>query len=465
MTDSTKENVPAKAPKEKKRTEVDQNKGTLSIPRPVKPSAPPRIPPARFYGKFTDLMNQVADLLSGHLKYPPFPQRFMVYKPGFGGDLILEVGDKQIVTIVDKAYVVKCIVKYTREHMLCEDAFTWTHRQCGECFDFWASATHEHKEEIPAFRWKDEPGLTFHRLPWDKPQAPYDTTLDRAPLFKELMSRISNSKPLMQFIGSLFDYTSARQQYVYLFGDGDDGKGSLISLLKNVFARSFANERPPGKNDKFWTGGLLGKRVIAFEDCDDPGFVTKGLFKALTGGDSERVETKNEGSGFTAKFNLKFIFTSNEELEITNKKADIRRLIYCPIDPRDDIKHPRRISYQEDLFNEGEAFLEACIGMYQEIPYGHDIPVKSIADDPQLDKIVSSSNERFELFFVENLHLFPGKKIRAIDLYKVAFPYFGKNADVKKFKSYLKKTYGVKESRSNQGIVLHDLQLRSVVRV
>lgn len=456
MTDSTKENVPAKAPKEKKRTEVDQNKGTLSIPRPVKPSAPPRIPPARFYGKFTDLMNQVADLLSGHLKYPPFPQRFMVYKPGFGGDLILEVGDKQIVTIVDKAYVVKCIVKYTREHMLCEDAFTWTHRQCGECFDFWASATHEHKEEIPAFRWKDEPGLTFHRLPWDKPKAPYDLSLDRAPLFQEMMNRISNRNALMAWIGSLFDSTSASQQYIWMVGKGGDGKGSLISFLQHVFAEVFAKERPPKDENRFWTKGILKKRVVAFEDCNDRKFITSGLFKALTGGESERVEDKGAGSGYTANFMAKYIFTSNEDPEIKDTEADLRRLIFCPIEPRPTKK--RNAKYKKQLVEEGEAFLEVCVGLYSAIPEGEDIP---IIEDEALALVIDDSEEEFEAIFTANFHHYPGKTLSPTVFRNICKSlFFNSDNQLKGFKDYIARKYGIKKKYKDRGYLYMNIQVK-----
>ena len=155
--------------------------------------------------------------------------------------------------------------------------------------------------------------------------------------------------------------TSYMQQYVWLHGKGNEGKGSLNRFLQRVFGPAYCSKQPNESGDKFWTHELLGKRLVVFPDCNDQKFVTSGLFKSMTGGDPVAVEAKGEMS-YTTRLNAKYLVLSNEKPQISSEKADKRRIIYCEIAPREDLID---LNFEARLWDEGGAFLGKCWSLYQ----------------------------------------------------------------------------------------------------
>jgi phage/plasmid-associated DNA primase len=147
-----------------------------------------------------------------------------------------------------------------------------------------------------------------------------------------------------------------------MYGQGKDGKGTLNRFLARVFGGAFCAKTPPAKGDKFWTFGLIGKRLVSFADCDDTKFVASGLFKSLTGGDPMPVEAKKQ-MAFTYMPVAKYLFFSNRKPEISSERSDQRRIIYCEFKPADVVDEA---GFQERLWEEGGAFLTNCIVKYAE---------------------------------------------------------------------------------------------------
>ena len=191
--------------------------------------------------------------------------------------------------------------------------------------------------------------LCFHRVPFH-----LDLT-SSTPLFDEMMSRTSNSMALRCFIGSLLCPTSDRSQYLWLYGSGGNGKGCLLRLLRKIFNGALGSEHEPSKGDRFWTSGLLDKRLVVFPECDDATFPASGLFKTLTGGDPVRIEKKNQAV-FTADLDCKFMFLSNERPVLNDSAADRRRAIFC------EIGSPKTMvgNFEKMLWLEAPAIIGKC---------------------------------------------------------------------------------------------------------
>jgi len=232
-------------------------------------------------------------------------------------------------------------------------------------------------DEPVSFAFKSDNKLTYHRIDFDLPDANFNTP----PLFEEILSRCSNKFALCMFIGSLFDPLADKQQYLWIHGEGRNGKGSLAALLQKVLGPAYHSETVSKNSldpNQFWTSSFLNKRLVLFSECEAPDFPTKGIFKSLTGGDSIRMEVKRKDA-FTKKLDCKFIFTSNEELSISGSKADIRRAIYCKLDHLTGAE--RGQDYITELLAEAPAILRECIDLYYEKSGpGQSIPVEEDAE-------------------------------------------------------------------------------------
>ena len=198
--------------------------------------------------------------------------------------------------------------------------------------------------------------LCFHRVPFL-----LDDTMD-TPLFDEMMNRTKNNLALRLFIGSLFVPGSDKSQYVWLYGAGKNGKGSLTRLLERCLGRCYATESIPDKRNRFWTHGLVEKRLVVFSEgeSNDAGFPSSGFFKSLTGGDSVRIEEKG-GSVYTAPLDCKFIFLNNNLPILENSMADTRRAIFCEMGPIKDTEMP---DYEKRLWNEAPGIIGKCFLEY-----------------------------------------------------------------------------------------------------
>lgn len=321
---------------------------------------------------------------------PEFPKKYYTHEISPGIRLYLRETDQaDEVEYVHELTLVNEILTWIRDTRLYD--FTFDTKKATEAARVWR-ATSKPVSKILNVCWQYDKGLTFRRLPWIP-------SYDPAPVFNEMFSRISNGRALKAFIGSLLCEKADMQQYVWLYGQGQNGKGSLSRFLYRILGNSYSSQMPPANHDRFWTYGILGKRLIVFPDCNNQSFVTSGLFKSLTGGDPVRVEQKNQPAA-TAVMNAKYLFLSNERPALSSEKADQRRIIYCEMQPVIGDPDP---SYDAKLWAEGPTFLRQCIDIYNHDCEHHGpIPVKN---EEALHDWVSTVEEEFETVFERNFGL------------------------------------------------------------
>lgn len=214
------------------------------------------------------------------------------------------------------------------------------------------------KEEVKVFCFKSDPCYAFSRCGFD-----ILDTWQESPTFDQLMANFSNSKGVMAFIGSIFFEQSYNQQYVWIHGEGGNGKGAFIRAIQNVFGAAFySSTYVPTKDDKHWTHELIGKRLVVFPDCNDVTFVTSGLFKSLTGSDVIRVEQKFKDA-YNVNINAKFMFHSNKLPKISSSESDKRRLILS--ESKNDKAFVPDRNFEEQLKKETPNFISNCIFLYK----------------------------------------------------------------------------------------------------
>jgi hypothetical protein len=227
-----------------------------------------------------------------------------------------------------------------------------------EAFTYWKAMTTP-IEEPAIIRMYDDPGLCFNRVP-------FKTYPGQTPLFEEFLSRASNSASIEAFIGSIFVPKSDNHQYLWLYGDGLNGKSALIRFLCEVLGSAAICTEPPASNksnpDRFWNfQTLLGRRLVIFPDCNDAKFPSTQKFKMISGGDKVTMEPKREFA-FSAKINCKFMFASNEEPEIGSSMADRRRIIYSKLEVIPNAMPDPQ--YQQKLWMEAPCIIHRCIEKY-----------------------------------------------------------------------------------------------------
>jgi hypothetical protein len=219
------------------------------------------------------------------------------------------------------------------------------------------SAMH-YKDHIKTIASKSDECVAFHRLNFD----PVEIDLP-CPQWDLLLNNFTNANAMKMFIGSLFVEDSDRSQYLWIYGKGGNGKSTIAKVLSKALGDFVRFDQPPGKtDDKYWSYGLLGKRLVVLDDCNNYGFVKTSLFKQATGSSKIRVERKF-GDSNDADLTCKFLFTSNEKPNISNDAADQRRIIFSSAKNQESFNYDK--DFTKHLQAELDNFLSNCILAYQ----------------------------------------------------------------------------------------------------
>jgi len=311
------------------------------------------------------------------------------------------MGDKVVQYVQDGA-VIADVLRYCHVQLARRKAYTaFDFNMARSAAQFWQAYTPPIPEPKLVLE-KSEEGFCFRRLPFDIEPGP-------TPLFDEFISRCSNADALKMFIGSLFYENADRQAYLWIYGQGMNGKGALLRLLRRIFGPAYVSLETPGRDDKFWNMQLLGKRVAAFPDCGDPAFPASQKFKMLTGGDAVPIEPKGQ-QAFTADINCKFIFASNDLPHISGQKSDRRRVIFCEVS---EFEGDVDFDYDDKLWAEARHILFACKWLYSDrlmTTNGQIVPKMD-----QIDLVTSCNDEEFEVIFAEHF-VKDNRKLQASDM-------------------------------------------------
>jgi hypothetical protein len=386
------------------------------------------------------------------IAYPPFKDAFLVMCDGEGNRKFLQEFEDGVVRVVTPQFVRSRVARYIYDCLpgkfLTRDQVWLTTKDIDEVVEKWASIVDSLQALPVAFRQKSEPGLTFSRLPFDF-AAPLE--LDACPVSKALLERLGgdNSDALAAWIGSLFDASSDCQQYVWIYGEGGNGKSTLGWLIEKIFGSAYISTYAPSKKDNFWEKSLLGKRIVVFPDCNDYWFVTSGRFKSLTGGDQVKIEGKGKDA-YSARLDAKCLFFSNAAPSIKGTAADMRRAIFCRAKPLEE--KDRIINFRELLWAEAPVFFGACIGYYQK-NCSNNCPIETAKD--QVSDLIADNEEWMESLFHTYFTTSPGSKVAGTILKRIYFDERLNNHQICEFKEWMKRNCGVSIKRELEGTQKH----------
>jgi hypothetical protein len=183
------------------------------------------------------------------------------------------------------------------------------------------------KEPLP-FTFDDDDRLTFKQLSFSPIEGPY-------PNWEQFLIRLKSSRCVfMAFVWSIFEERNKSRQYLYLHGDGEDGKSTVIRVIADVFgsAKSSINGNHLSRGDKFLSSQYYGKRVLVYPDCKNSKFGMSEFVRNVTSGDEVPIEFKGK-TPFSSSLYLKLLVGSNLRPEISGQNADVARLIYIEVEP------------------------------------------------------------------------------------------------------------------------------------
>lgn len=382
---------------------------------------------------------------------PPFPHRWYLIQHNDGVKACYEKREKGLHSVTEK-YCRQELIQYVHRYLGNPryHKYHLTMRQATEVIEHWISVTPAATPKLFSFQDDPEDALAYVRLPWTKGGTEETPT----PLFDEFLSRSSNPKALQEWIGSIFIEESNLQQYVWLYGEGGDGKGALVRALEATMTGLFASKT--GTFTEYSMRVFVGKRLVVIPDSDNPKFISSGVFKSLTGNDSIEVNGKFEHQ-YTYRHFAKILMASNERPLIRSLKSDGRRLIYIEITPpAEKPTGAEKDEYEKAILLESRFFFKKCVDLFisNRKSLGEEISASKESEE-DLKELLKANHEDFASWVETDFKFGEEFTMRWHDLAT-----FVKDQELKQdyrkvtkeFAEYLKQVHGIKHMQRREGV-------------
>lgn len=387
--------------------------------------------------------------------YPSMPHLFKVFATSSGAKIPIKIDDDGVCHQISRQIIIDALTEYWRLHYRTDDSNFLNPRKAEQVVSHWISGTTP-IEEPKAILWADEQGYCYRRLPFT-----YNADSAFPTLFFEMLKRMTNAAAFCAFIGSLFYEEANRQQYVWIFGGGNNGKGALSRFLHRALAGSYAALSVPKGEHKFWNHQLLDVRLGFFNECSSPGFPTSAFFKTLTGNDPISIEAKGKPI-ITAKIKTKFIFTSNERPALSNETADHRRAIICEIQEFSGKDDPE---YEDKLWAEAQDILSYCCAIYRQhaLVEGHRAIPVCVED---LLQYSAEEDDYFGSIFAQHLVISKDDYVSGEKIGDILREVFGKMTyEARQFRAWMMRHCGVTYCRKSDMRRYYGIKVNSNLHV
>lgn len=188
--------------------------------------------------------------------------------------------------------------------------------------------TNELKPHTPAF-------LSKNQIPYNYSEQYDEQSMEILMNILHTIVEEESIPVLLEYIGMCMTVGILHQQFVILYGEGGNGKSTLLSLITNLLgATNVSNVSLEDlSNDKSFTLGLLeGKLANIGGELGKNGMVDMKNLKLLTGEDKVRMEKKFKDSEFKSSyakliFSCNFLPPFNESGEAIKRRL---RIVNCP---------------------------------------------------------------------------------------------------------------------------------------
>jgi putative DNA primase/helicase len=318
--------------------------------------------------------------------------------------------------------------------------------------DIWKNETCVIHDEPEPFCFADDESTRycFKRFKWTVEAGPHDS-------WEEFTQRLSDAKAFRAFLWSCFVRTNQSRQYLWLHGEGADGKSTVLNIFAELFGPAAAALNNAAiKDARFLNSVIYGKRIVIYPDCKNPRFGMTEHVRNWTGGDHVQVEFKGK-TPFSVPMRVKLLIASNSSPEITSQYADTSRLILIEVSRSCNTNDP---SWVARLRAELPYFLHHCRLDYAELcPNEGEIRLSDSSKQLREDA-TASLEERWESIFdasfiAEPNETLPANVVRQ-EFRESEHPIPSDN-DFNAFKAFMERRHGVKLHRSSSGRAYHGI--------
>lgn len=229
--------------------------------------------------------------------------------------------------------------------------------------------------EPALFKWRGQQGLAWNILNFDISErhlessgVKVDGTEENAmeilkvvaPAWYEQLSRMTNRLAFMSYMGAIIDPTALPQQYIWLWGKGNDGKSTIIEVLDTLFGQAAMKTEWPDNPNQFFTSQMESRRLLLLDDQKHGHVVRSGLWKSVTGSKTLTIEHKGQ-SPYVVPNELLVVSASNHRPESSGDRADTRRLIFCECQTHNKVIE----DFHKILLQDANPFFSLCWQLWQ----------------------------------------------------------------------------------------------------
>lgn len=307
---------------------------------------------------------------------------------GNGIRQLIRINDNNEANYVEDECLAYQLIRYAQKFLVANEDFLWTFSDAMQIVKIFKSS--DPIDEPVKLAFHSNPAICFKRLPFDyQEKSRYDH-----PTWDKLLKNIDkNLEAFKAFIGSIFIDCSYTQQYLWLYGAGGDGKGTILNYLNTLLGSNICKPLSTNIRYEHWSESLPGLRVGYFSDCKHYGLPNTGEFLAVSGGDNTPINPKGKKS-YYIKNTMKFIFASNNLPIIDHVDSNIRRALIIEFKKKQEFND--HFAFKTSIEAEGIEFINGCINLYlKKYPTHQNITMDDTYDIEDVTSEAESSKQAF----------------------------------------------------------------------
>jgi hypothetical protein len=263
----------------------------------------------------------------------------------------------------------------------------------------------------------------------------------------EFLLRISDPEFFMAFYWSVFVPENTNRRILYLTGDGQDGKSTILKVMGTPLGAACASINNTAiRNPKFLLPSICNASLVIYPDCKNSKFLMSELVRNITSGDVCTIEEKFQPI-YSKEIRVRLAIASNIEPEITGQRSDTSRLAWIKVSRSQNTDDP---NWERKLREQWPHFLWECKRTYDQIcPHNGDIPINN-----RTKMLVATSSADFESLFAdifeEEFLLDPLASVTGNDLRLILRGYNIANTNHQSdFHRWLKREKGIEKDRKS----------------
>lgn len=378
-------------------------------------------------------------------KAGPFPHEFRVVRPESGGAPIILKIENNTASIESIDYAAGHLRQYVSNFRGPTAMYNLPYRKCKAVVESWAHQRVDYRELPKPVGFATDPELCLSRLSFDPVRIGSEDLERCAPLFSEMLSRMTNAEAFAMRLGSIYDKEADRKQAVWMWGPADCGKSDVAWLVQELSGGSYGLLSQDDLKTSYWKAQIVGKRVGIVNEAAAK-FIRGDQFKAITGDGDHSINQKNEKI-YNARIDALIFAFSNQAPEIPHDDALMQRVIACHIDAVPEEARLPRHEVHRQLEDEMPYVAGYCIELYEKgCSADGRIPNTKEGLQTSIDNYEADYLEFLDEYFIED----PDACVRR-DAFRTAMDIYGfkRGQDQQICKRVMRRRFNAEEKRNH----------------